>query len=76
MDPLKKKLFEETLYYKERYLHIRGNYNDFDIEVAVAHGKFVVLYAIIEEMGLDAEFQEWKKGGIPHEVEGKDPVNE
>jgi hypothetical protein len=65
MDELKKKLFEETLYCKERYLELRKEYGDFDILVAVAHGKFVVLYGIVEEMGLDAEFQEWKKGDMP-----------
>ncbi|MBE6709025.1 MAG: hypothetical protein E7578_07285 [Ruminococcaceae bacterium] len=82
MDELKVKLFEATLYYKERYLQLRKEYGDFDIVVAVDHAKFVALYSIIEECGLDSEFQEWKKrilegeGGIPHEVEGKDPVNE
>lgn len=66
MDKLKVKLFEATLYYKNRYLETREEFGEFDFTVAVAHGRFVALYSIIEECGLDAEFQEWKKGGKIH----------
>lgn len=60
MDKLKKKLFEETLYCKERYLEMRKMFGDWDTSVDIARGKFAVLYSIIEECGLDTEFQAWK----------------
>ncbi len=60
MEKLKAKLFEETFYYQKRYNFYKKELGEFDRLTSVEYGQFIALYNLIEECGLENEYQEWK----------------
>ncbi len=59
MKNLKTTLFEETFYHRKRYCALKRELGMYDRQTSVEWGKFVVLFDIIEESGLENEYEEW-----------------
>ena len=51
---VKTTLFEDTLYYWQQWQQLKPE--------TVRHTKFCTCYSIIEECGLEDEYQKWKAG--------------
>lgn len=64
MEDLKTILFRETLYHSGEYLILKKNFSEFDYIVDIQHAKFSVLHELIEESGLEDEYQKWKEGQL------------
>lgn len=60
MKDLKIVLFEETLHVLNRWMELKKELGDWDSLVDVQHAKFCSLYSVIENSGLEEEYQEWK----------------
>lgn len=59
---LKTKLFENTLYYSNRWQEIKQELGEWDNLVIIQQAKFCACYSIIEDCGLEEEYQAWKAG--------------
>lgn len=57
---LKTKLFEDTLCYANRWQKMKRELGEWDNLVDTQHTKFCTCYSIIEECGLEEEYQAWK----------------
>lgn len=64
MKDLKIVLFEETLNALKQWMESKKCFGEFDRIVAVDHGRFCSLYTVIEESGLEEEYQKWKVGQV------------
>lgn len=59
-------LFKETQYYCNEWMRLKKELGEFDQLVRIQHARFCALYAVIEESGLEDEYQAWKKGEKNH----------
>ena len=61
------KLFEECLYNYNEWLRLKKEFGEWDPFVTLQHAKFSTLYTVIENSGLEKEYQEFKKGAVQNE---------
>lgn len=54
------KLFEECLYNYNEWLRLKNEFGEWDALVTLQHSKFSALYTVVENSGLEKEYQEWK----------------
>lgn len=62
MKDLKTLLFEETLWVSKKRKYTLDTYGEWSKEYDIQHAKFCVLYGLIEDSGLEEEYQVWKEG--------------
>lgn len=60
MTDLKNALFEEALYNYNQYMRLKEELGEWDYLVDIKHAKFSSCYTVIENSGLEEEYQAWK----------------
>lgn len=60
MADLKNTLFEETLYNYNQYMRLKKELGEWDYLVDIQNAKFSSCYTVIENSGLENEYQAWK----------------
>lgn len=60
MTDLKNALFEEALYNYNQYMMLKEELGEWDYLVDIKHAKFSSCYTVIENSGLEEEYQAWK----------------